>query len=355
VARVLERVTATAREHDMFSPGGRVLVAVSGGPDSTCLLHSLYMLRRLFKIDLEVFHFDHRLRPDSDKDAQYVKRTAGKLGLPLNVRVATTKPERGRSVEDWAREARFSAGWEVAIERALNRLALGHTLDDQAETVLIHLFRGRGLRALAGMRPAEGPMIRPLLEVRRHEVEAFCRALHIRPRRDPTNDDTRFLRNAIRLEVVPTIERVTGRDVKGPVARSAELLRSDLDELHPPTPEVLLGRPRDDGFELSVAGLESIPSEMASRLAHRVLLDLVGRDTTKAAVDAVLDLARGRPGRRRDLPGGLIASREKEYVRLSRASPGASAQPAHVAKGESRRERPGRNQRFRVARPGDRS
>src|SRR5919198_6208902 len=92
VARVLERVTATAREHDMFTPGDRVLVAVSGGPDSTCLLYSLHMLRRLFKIKLEVFHFDHRLRPDSAKDARYVKRMAAKLGLPFHLVTAATKP-----------------------------------------------------------------------------------------------------------------------------------------------------------------------------------------------------------------------------------------------------------------------
>src|ERR687888_2272870 len=98
VARVLERVTATAREHDMFSPGDRVLVAVSGGPDSTCLLHSLHMLRRLFKIELEVFHFDHRLRPDSAKDAQYVKRMAAKLPLPFHLRAAEERPGKGESV-----------------------------------------------------------------------------------------------------------------------------------------------------------------------------------------------------------------------------------------------------------------
>src|SRR5919198_2264004 len=95
VARVLERVTSTAREHDMFSPGDRVLVAVSGGPDSTCLLYSLHMLRRLFKIELEVFHFDHKLRPDSAKDAQYVKRTAAKVKLPFHLREAHGKPQKG--------------------------------------------------------------------------------------------------------------------------------------------------------------------------------------------------------------------------------------------------------------------
>src|SRR5437867_1252186 len=150
VARVLERVTATAREHDMFDPGDRVLVAVSGGPDSTCLLYSLHMLRRLFKIELEVFHFDHRLRLDSAKDAAYVKRMAAKLELPFNLRVAEGKPKKGESVEAWAHLERFKAALRAQPEIGARRLALGHTVDDQAETVLIAVMRGGGLEAVSG-------------------------------------------------------------------------------------------------------------------------------------------------------------------------------------------------------------
>ena len=108
VARVLERVTATAREHDMFVPGLTVLVSVSGGPDSTCLLHSLTMLRRLFRIRVEVFHLDHRLRPDSADDARYVRRQAARLRVPVHVRQADGRPRPGQSVEHWAREARLT-------------------------------------------------------------------------------------------------------------------------------------------------------------------------------------------------------------------------------------------------------
>ena len=186
VARVLERVTATAREHEMFSPGDKVLVAVSGGPDSTCLLHSLYMLRRLFKIEPEVFHFDHKLRPDSAKDAQYVKRMAAKLELPLHLRIVESQPEKGESVEAWARGARYSAAFEVLAETGGASVATGHTLDDQVETVLIGLIRGGGLERLAGI--AQSSLIaKPLLgaateaatrfDQPRHEVSAQCGAV----------------------------------------------------------------------------------------------------------------------------------------------------------------------------------
>ena len=213
VARVIEKVTATAREHDMFASGGRVLVAVSGGPDSTCLLYSLHMLRRLFKIELEVFHFDHRLRPESAKDAQYVKRLAAKLKLPFHLRAADSKPGKGVSVEDWARVARWNSANDIRREEGFAAVALGHTMDDQAETLLLAMIRGGGLHFVAGMPAKEQHYrVRPLIEVRRTEVEAFCRSLRVRPRIDPTNRDRRLLRNAIRLDVLPKLERVTRRD-----------------------------------------------------------------------------------------------------------------------------------------------
>src|SRR5688572_14672052 len=109
VARVLERVTKTAREHEMFREGDTVLVSVSGGPDSVCLLYSLWYLRRLFKIRLEVFHFDHRLRPDSGKDADYVRGLAERLKLPFHVRTAEDAPAKGASMEAWATVVRNNA------------------------------------------------------------------------------------------------------------------------------------------------------------------------------------------------------------------------------------------------------
>src|SRR5207249_5238401 len=109
VARVLRTITATARRNDMFDPGSRVVVAVSGGPDSMCLLHSLVRLQVLFGIDVTCFHFDHRLRPGSKRDAAYVRGQAEKLGVPFVLREASSRPRRGESVEAWARTVRYEA------------------------------------------------------------------------------------------------------------------------------------------------------------------------------------------------------------------------------------------------------
>src|SRR5207245_117422 len=176
VARVLRQVTATARRHAMFEPGSLVVVAVSGGPDSICLLHAMARLRRLFALDLACFHFDHGLRPESERDAVYVRRQAASLRVPCHLRRADSKPGRGESVEAWARGVRYRALNEVLEELGGGVAAVGHTADDQAETLLLAALRGGGLEALAGMRPVSRPIVRPLLEVPRKETVAFCRA-----------------------------------------------------------------------------------------------------------------------------------------------------------------------------------
>ena len=324
VARVLERVTATAREHTMFNPGGVVLLAVSGGPDSTCLLHSLHMLRRLFRIDLEVFHFDHRLRPDSGKDAEYVRGTAQRLRVPFHLGVAEDSPRKGQSVEDWAHRARWKAMFQVGRQRRPVRYAWGHTLDDQVETVLLALLRGGGLESIAGMAPHRGMLLHPLIDVRREEVRAFNAALRLRPRVDPTNRDTRLMRNALRLKGIPALERAVGRSIAEPVARTASLLAIDVDYFRRAMTEHIAVQEIDasGARRLVAARLRELHPAVASRLVLAVLGAAIDGFAEASHVQAVLDLARGRPGRKVDLPGGLIARRERDYVVLSRSSPG---------------------------------
>ena len=283
-----------------------------------CMLHSLVLLRRLFKVHLSVFHFDHRLRTGSEADAAYVSRAAAKLGLPFHLHVAGSAPGRGESVEDWAHRARLWALARAMRDEGATKGAIAHTLDDQAETLLIGLVRGGGLDAVAGIRPAHGPHVRPLIGVSREDVEAFVRALHLRPRTDPTNRDTRLLRNAIRLKAIPALEKAAGREVGASLARTASLLRADADELEHQaslaSAEFVEEEP--SGLAISVKGLGSVPRPIAARVA-RAAIYRMGALPSAEAIDAVLDLAVGRPGRRRDLAGGLLVSRDREYVHLS--------------------------------------
>jgi tRNA(Ile)-lysidine synthase len=286
-------------------------------------LESLARLRRLFKLRLEVFHFDHRLRKGSAQDAAYVRRLAARHGLAFHLRAATSSPSKGASVEAWARDQRHFAMAEISREVGVAKTAIGHTMDDQAETVLMGLITGSGIQGMSGIAPVTGTWVNPLIDVTREEVEAFCRSLRLRPRTDPTNANTRFLRNAIRLRGLPTLERVVGRSLREPLVRTAAGLREDADELMRQTFSVL-----DDvvdetpgGADLLAARLLDLPRAIAGRVvAHAVYL--FGVPCSRGDVLAVLDLAAGRPGRRRDLSAGLKARRDREYVQLSRPSPG---------------------------------
>jgi tRNA(Ile)-lysidine synthase len=328
VARVLQRVTAAVRRHQLFEPGQTVVVACSGGPDSICLLHALWRLRRLLRIDLVCFHFDHRLREGSDRDVGYVRRQAAGLGVPFAMRTAESKPARGQSVEAWARTVRYRSLEEVMEERGAAVAAVGHTLDDQAETVLMAALRGGGTEALAAMRPRSDRIVRPLLEVRREETVAFCRALSLRPRRDPMNDDPSYLRVALRRNVIPAMERALGRGVREPLARTAALLRSDADWLEAIAAGAYadVASPPDDGeVRLRAADLTELPDAIASRVV-RIAVRTLGAEPDASHVEAVRSLAAGRPGRRASLPGGLVSRRERGYVRVFRAGgPGADA------------------------------
>ena len=322
VARVLERVTATAREHDMFLPGQTILAAVSGGPDSVCLLESLVRLRRLFKIQLEVFHLDHRLREGSSADVTYVKRLAARHRLSFHVRIATSSPRKGESVEAWASATRLFHLRGVQREIGADRTAEGHTLDDQAETILIALMRGGGLQALGGIAPALGPQVQPLIGVTRDEVESFCRSLGLRPREDPTNRDTRLLRNAVRLRILPDMERWSRRELRAPLARTADLLRSDEHVLAHLAFEASEGIVEEtpEGISLGASELLTLRRPIAARVVRQAMWFL-GVPPTEESIAAVLDLASGRSGRSRDLPLGSTARRDREYVHLSRPSP----------------------------------
>jgi tRNA(Ile)-lysidine synthase len=322
VARVLERVTKTVREHELFSPGDLVLVSCSGGPDSTCLLYTLWYLRRLFRIKLEVFHFDHRLRSDSAKDAAYVRTVAARLRLPFHLRTAEDAPIRGESVEAWGYTARRRARAEVAAEIGATKIARAHTVDDRAEWVLICLMSGGGPLGLAGPPPRHGADVQPLFDVDRQDVLAFCRALHLRPRFDPTNEDTSKLRAAIRHQILPTMERIRRGGARKAIVRTADQIRMIEPLIRREMGSIASRSFRwDGGFRFPADRTDDPAYEFVDRMTLANELRHMGHRLVETDVDAVLDLARGRPGRRRDLSGGLKAVREKEYVRVSRPSP----------------------------------
>ena len=326
IRALLERTRATIDRRGLFKGSDLVVVAVSGGPDSLALLHALHRLAPRYDLTLHVAHFDHRLRESSADDAAFVASAARELDLAATVRAATaTDRPKGVSPEEAARERRYAFLDEVADGIGAARIATGHTLDDQAETVLMRAVNGTGVAGLGGIRPKRGRVVRPLIDVRRSETEAFCRALALEPRFDASNADRSFLRNAIRRDLLPFIRECFNTRTSEALARLADLARDDdalLEELA--VAAVDIGTDDRGRRTLEIARLLDLRPALQRRVVR-----LAAPRTDADHVEEILELARaGETGKSIDLPAGLNARVEYGSLLIGRApSPPAATQP----------------------------
>ena len=233
--QLIEQVAATIRRHDLAHAGTRVVVALSGGPDSVALTHLCRALHDAGAFVLAgVAHLNHRLREGADADAAFAADVARSLHLPIEsgaVDVAALAAARGLSIETAAHDARYDFLRAAARTLGADRIALGHTLDDQAETVLLRLIRGAGSRGLAGMYPRHGLFIRPLLDVRRQQVLDFLGERGLTWREDPSNADRSIPRNRVRADLLPLLARDFNPRIVHVLGQQAELSREEWDWL----------------------------------------------------------------------------------------------------------------------------
>ena len=302
------------RAYDIFRPGP-VVVAVSGGADSTALLLLLAELADELGLVLHVAHFDHRTRPkESAQDAEFVARLANRVGAPIRVGRAA----KATTSEESARTARYEFLRRAAREIGATAIATGHTRDDQAETVLLHLARGTGIGGLAGMRPVHGGIARPLLAIGRADTVAICRAAHIRPRADPTNRSLRFARNRVRLKVIPELAKINPR-VQEAIARLAAVASELNESADRATGDALAGAAEGDTIDL-----ERIAPERRADVLALAWERATGRTLTARHRDALARLVETTNGSRTlDLPGGRIT---REYATAWLGTP----VPAHA-------------------------
>ncbi len=238
-----ERILTTARRFSMIDRGDLVLVAVSGGPDSVALLHALWTMRDDLGITLHVAHLNHSFRgEESDADAEYTRGLASELGLSATIEkvdVPLIQSALRVSPEEAARMARYEFLEKTAESVGASRIAVAHTADDQCETVLLNVLRGAGIDGLSGMPPVRGKIIRPLIEVRRKEVETYLADRGLVPRQDSTNLTPAYTRNRIRLELLPSLRQDFNSDMDAGLLRLAELARADTAYLNSEADAVL--------------------------------------------------------------------------------------------------------------------
>jgi tRNA(Ile)-lysidine synthase len=217
------RVAIAITLHHVFEPGERVVVAVSGGPDSLALLSVLREIVPAFPLHLTVAHFDHGWRAESEADRDFVASMAATWGYDFrSARAADNIPH----TENAARAARYTYLRQIAADTNSTAIALGHTQDDQVETLLLHLLRGSGSKGLGAMRRRDGDLARPLLDISREDIEAYLAQLHLTPIRDATNNDPRFTRNRLRHQLMPAIDAFDPA-ARNLLARTADILSEE--------------------------------------------------------------------------------------------------------------------------------
>jgi len=226
-----KKVLKTIRQKQLIEAGDKVVVGVSGGPDSVCLLHVLYSFSEELDIELYPIHINHMLRgEDALEDEEYTRKLCNDLGLPLSVvraDVAAVAKKMGTSIETAGRKVRYSEFEKLAEKVGAGKIAVAHNRNDQAETVMMHIIRGTGLSGLVGMEYKRGAIIRPLLDIGRDEIEAYCNEAKLAPRTDKSNLTGEYARNRVRLELFPYIDRSFGANIVESLCRLSSLAADD--------------------------------------------------------------------------------------------------------------------------------
>ena len=302
-----QRVADFIAQHDLLRAGASAVVGVSGGADSVALLHMLTALAPSMGFTVCAAHFNHGIRgAAADADEAFVRRLCARLGVPLfcgQADVPSLAESRGQTLEQAAREARYAFLEEARVHFGADVIAVAHHMDDQAETLLLHLARGAGLAGLVGMKARRGRVIRPLLPLRRSEIEAYLSQEGLSFCTDETNLLRDSTRNRIRLDVLPYLAEHVNPAIVPALCAASELLAQDEAYLCEAAGQRLLSVQRGENA-YDRAALAALPPALLGR-AVRMALAAAGaeKDIERTHVEQVIALLQGRTGARLYLPG----------------------------------------------------
>ncbi len=334
---LVHRVVRTVRSRHLLQRGQHILIAISGGPDSVALLSILHHLRSSWALTLTAVHCNYGLRGgESEGDQAFVEAFCHGLGVPLHVRrVGLHSPGRTTSLQAEARDLRYRVMQEIAEECGADRIAVGHTADDQAETVLLWMLRGAGLTGLSGM-PAfrNQKIIRPLYDTKRQGVLRYLRATGLSFREDSSNLQPKYLRNRVRREVLPILNQLVPSSVEA-LCKLADLCREDdqyLDQQVDALSSFAVKRGTAGDWEIDFDVLLELPQALQRRCVRNLFRqdDHQRRSPGIQTVDRILRLAStGRSGSSLDVKRGrvLVAGHHLRFIPLSAPATSPVGQP----------------------------
>ncbi|NTU43638.1 MAG: tRNA lysidine(34) synthetase TilS [Nitrospirales bacterium] len=313
--KIPDALRATIRKHSMLAEGETVLVGLSGGPDSVCLLYCLHSLRNELSISLSAAYIDHGFRPgETPAEISFCSRLCDSMEIPFFTRaidVTSFYHDRKMNKQEAARELRYQALRAIASEAGASRIGLGHNADDQAETVIMRLIRGAGPSGLSGIPPVRGEIIRPLIETRREDIVAFLGEREITFMTDSSNLTDAYTRNRLRNRVIPELKGL-GRDITGTICRTAGIIREEeryFDIIVTKTLMRLISRKNEKAIELFSAPLEAMDTVILRRVLRRALDETQSlRGIGFVHLEEIIHLIQsGLSGDRVHLPGGIRA------------------------------------------------
>ena len=344
-----QRVLNFIRDHHLISGQQTLLVAVSGGPDSVCLLHLLFNLHRELGIVLHAAHLNHQLRgTESDADARYVSDLAHQLGIPATIEghdVKSYQIQHHISLEEAAREVRYDFLAKVAKSAGASQVAVGHTIDDHIETILLHMIRGTGINGLRGLQPRTEwrlkgdknsvTVIRPLLRVRREETATYCHDHKLSPRLDASNLSLSLLRNRVRHQLLPEL-RSYNPQIADALLRTAQIAKDDLAFLDSEAARlwIQIVQEQEDRIILDKGSFLELPPALKRHLLRTAIEKLLGtlKDIETRHIDGIMAVLTKPAGRRISLPGGLVFT--IDYDRYFLAPETAPLSPFPALEGE---------------------
>lgn len=334
---MLEQVQRTVEEFHMTDPGDKIIIGVSGGADSVCLLLVLQELTEELGIQLHVVHVNHLLRREAEEEEAYVRSLCEKMGIPCTVfrkDMEAYARETGCSLEEAGRNYRYACFEQVRAEEQAQKIAVAHHQNDRAETVLFHMIRGTGMRGLGGIPAVRGRIIRPLLQVSRREIEAYLEEKQILYYTDASNASDEYSRNRIRNQVLPLLVNLNEKavshitEVSGLAQEYWTYVEMQAQELEPDFVTV-----HGDYQELKAEGFRKLPGLVQRHLVYRMLSRAAGsvRNLEQIHVEQLLNLLNQGAGRQISLPYGLVGIRTYGGLEVRTGTAGTEKETAAMA------------------------